>query len=268
MAPEKKPHLQPSPSWSVIPLELAGLVLRLLPVYADRACFAAVLPAVVRRCEAALEPTSAATAHSCRREAAPASVTAAARTPQWHLLQPPLQKALTLPWMWLCRLRKCLRQMARLPACEKVTLPALLSVRLRPPNAFPDWSYKYGTRFPYPYYTWMHMEVSEKLRIRKLILCSANLVAALVGIRRSQILICQPGALTWSVLAHHELKRFEDMAFYKGRLYVITNDENLLVVNISQDQSTGDPLVSKIGRVIKEKGDHGCYETLVVRDKL
>ncbi|KAF6986337.1 hypothetical protein CFC21_004108 [Triticum aestivum] len=41
------------------------------------------------------------------------------------------------------------------------------------------------------------------------------------------------------------------MAFYQGKLYAIANDENLLVVNISQDHSTGDPQVSWIGQIIK-----------------
>ncbi|KAK1698761.1 hypothetical protein QYE76_015458 [Lolium multiflorum] len=44
MAPEMQPHLQPPPSWSAIPLDLAVLVLRLLPAYVDRARFAAVCP--------------------------------------------------------------------------------------------------------------------------------------------------------------------------------------------------------------------------------
>jgi hypothetical protein len=40
------------------------------------------------------------------------------------------------------------------------------------------------------------------------------------------------------------------MAFYQGKLYALANDENLLVVNISQDPTTGDPQISRIGRVI------------------
>jgi hypothetical protein len=98
------------------------------------------------------------------------------------------------------------------------------------------------------------MEDSDKPRIKKLILCSSNLVAAVVGLGPlSQILICQPGASSWSVRAYDKMKMYEDMAFYQGKLYAIDDDEELLVVNISEDNSTGDPQVSKIGRVIKEK---------------
>jgi hypothetical protein len=45
------------------------------------------------------------------------------------------------------------------------------------------------------------------------------------------------------------------MAFYQGKLYALDDEENLLVVNISSYQSTGDPQVSRIGRVLKDKGD-------------
>lgn len=100
------------------------------------------------------------------------------------------------------------------------------------------------------------MKDSDKLHIKKLILCSSNLVAALVGIGpNSQILICQPGALSWSVRAYDECKGYEDMAFYQGKLYAIAADEKLLVVNISEDNNTGDPQVSKIRRVINGKAN-------------
>lgn len=45
------------------------------------------------------------------------------------------------------------------------------------------------------------------------------------------------------------------MAFYQGKLYAVADNENLLVVNISQDPSTGDPQVSRIGQVIKGDPD-------------
>ncbi|RLN34230.1 uncharacterized protein C2845_PM03G07130 [Panicum miliaceum] len=44
------------------------------------------------------------------------------------------------------------------------------------------------------------------------------------------------------------------MTFHQGKLYALADDEKLLVINISQDPSTGDPQVSRIGQVIK--GDH------------
>ncbi|KAI5020307.1 hypothetical protein ZWY2020_045195 [Hordeum vulgare] len=41
--------------------------------------------------------------------------------------------------------------------------------------------------------------------------------------------------------------------------YALDDDENLLVVNISHDQSTGDPQVSRIGRVIEGTVDFRLY---------
>ena len=93
------------------------------------------------------------------------------------------------------------------------------------------------------------------------IVCSPNLVAAFVGTGQiTQILMCQPGASSWSVRAYDPCDGFEDMAFYQGKLYALADDENLLVINISQDPSTGDPQVSRIGLVIK-----GDPETLCLK---
>ncbi|TVU39230.1 hypothetical protein EJB05_12639, partial [Eragrostis curvula] len=104
----------------------------------------------------------------------------------------------------------------------------------------------------------MHIVDSKKSPvINKLILCSPNLVAAFVGGtmvncgHNSQILVCQPGASSWSVRANDECKLFEDMAFYQGKLYALADDENLLIVNISEDPSTGDPQIARIGQVIR-----------------
>lgn len=68
-------------------------------------------------------------------------------------------------------------------------------------------------------------------------------------------LVCQPRASSWSVRAQDKCKGFEDMAFYQGKLYAIAVDENLLIVNISQDPNTGDPQVARIGQVIKGDPD-------------
>ncbi|KAM0909909.1 hypothetical protein ACQ4PT_014503 [Festuca glaucescens] len=246
MAPEVQPHLQPPPSWSAIPLDLAVLVLRLLPSYADRACFASVCP----------------------------QWRTAARQPL-----PPPQPLLTLPdGTFYCLPSP---KQYRFPGCgfagyksacgswlvfprddgcflvdpfsrATVTLPALSCVRLRPPNAVAKWSYEYGKKFPEPYLTWMHVRDSDKLCLHKLILCSSNLAAALVGVGLvSQILICQPGALSWSVRAYDPCDRFDDMVFFQGKLYAIARDGDLRLVNISEDHSTGDPQVSRFGQVIK-----------------
>ncbi|KAF0919624.1 hypothetical protein E2562_030738 [Oryza meyeriana var. granulata] len=237
---------QRSRSWSDIPMDIAGLVLRLLPAHADRARFAAVCPqwrAAARLCPL---PT-------------PLPLLA---LPDGTFYSLSYDEPFRFPGFGFADYKTTCGSWLVFPADDgcflvdpftgaTVTLPALSSVRLRPPNAVAKYDLQGNSRAASPA-TWMHIHDSEKLHISKLILCSPNLVAAIVGIgHSSQILVCQPGALSWSGRAYDAIKEFEDMAFYQGKLYAIASDENLLVVNISQDQSTGNPQVSRIGRVIK-----------------
>ncbi|CAM0871634.1 unnamed protein product [Alopecurus aequalis] len=110
--------------------------------------------------------------------------------------------------------------------------------------------------------------------LNKLIFCSPNLVAAFAGStmvqcgHNSQILVCQPGASSWSVRANDKCKLFEDMAFYQGQLYALADDENLLIVNISQDPITGDPQVSQIGQVITAGDPFHTGTNTMVKKKL
>uniref|UniRef100_A0A452ZWX3 Uncharacterized protein n=1 Tax=Aegilops tauschii subsp. strangulata TaxID=200361 RepID=A0A452ZWX3_AEGTS len=254
---ENKPHSQPPPSWSDLPLDLAGLVLRLLPGYADRARFAAVCP-----------QWRAAARQQLRTPSLPLLV-----LPDGTFYSLPYEEPFCFPGCGFAGYKSACGSWLVFPRDDgcflvnpfsraTMTLPPLSSVRLRPPSAVAKWSYEHGSKFAVPYTTWMHINDSEKLHIIKLILCSPNLVAALVGVEHTsqilmcqpgafQILMCQPGASSWSVRAYDQCKGFEDMAFYQGKLYTIANDENLLVVNISQDHSTGDPQVSRIGQIIK-----------------
>ncbi|CAL5082962.1 unnamed protein product [Urochloa decumbens] len=163
-------------SWSDIPWDLAGLVLRLLPAHADRARFAAVCP-------------------------------------QWRA------------------------------AARQLPLPPPL-----PLLAFPDgtfYSLPYGKPFRFPGFGCAGYRSAACGR------CAHSSG----GGATSQILVCQPGASSWSVRAYDQCKRFQDMAFYQGKLYVLAYDENLHVVNVSQDPSTGDPQVARVRQVIRGDPD-------------
>ncbi|XP_051210335.1 uncharacterized protein [Lolium perenne] len=246
MAQETQPHLQPPSSWSEIPMDLAVLVLGLLPAYADRARFAAVCPQWRTAVRQPLPP--------------PLPLLA---LPDGTFYSHPYSKLFHFPGCGFAEYKSVCGSWLVFPRDDgcflvnpfsraTVTLPALSRVRLRPPNAVAKWAEEGGEKVPAPYVTWLHINESKMLHISKLILCSPNLVAALVGIGdTSQILMCQPGALSWSVRAYDRCKGFEDMAFYQGKLYAIADDENLLVVNINEDHRTGDPQVSRIGQVIK-----------------
>ncbi|CAM0871262.1 unnamed protein product [Alopecurus aequalis] len=111
-----------------------------------------------------------------------------------------------------------------------VTLPPLSSIRLRPPNAVPKYVRLGNVSMFSPYATWVHIRDPNKMPVlNKLVLCSPNLVAAFAG--------------STMVQAGHNSQIL-------GQLYAIANDENLRIVNISQDPITGDPQVSRIGGVI------------------
>ncbi|KAM0909907.1 hypothetical protein ACQ4PT_014501 [Festuca glaucescens] len=242
VALEEQPHLQLPPSWSFIPLDLAVLVLRLLPAYADRARFAAVCPQWRAATRLPLPPPQPLLA-----------------LPNGTFYSLPYTKPFRFPGCGFAGYQSVCGNWLIFP-CDNgcflvdpfsratVTLPALSSVRLWPPNAVAERT----DSDKLVHVTWMHIRESNKLHIGKLIMCSPNLVAAFVGIGKiSQILMCQPGALSWSVHAYDKCRMFEDMAFYQGKLYAIADDENLLVVNVSEDHNTGDPQVSEIGQVIK-----------------
>ena len=254
MAEATPPAGQP-PSWSEIPWDLVGMVLRLLPAYADRARFAAVCPqwrAAARQLH--LPP--------------PLPLLA---LPDGTFYSLPYGKPFRFPgfgcvgykgaafgsWLVFPRDNGCF--LVDPFAGATVKLPALSCIRLRPPNAA-DKYVKYQdhvTPNGKHYVTWLDIRDFKHVpTLNKLIVCSPNLVAAFVGTGQiSQILMCQPGASSWSVRAYDPCDGFEDMAFYQGKLYALADDENLLVINISQDPSTGDPQVSRIGQVIKGDPD-------------
>ncbi|XP_004979652.1 uncharacterized protein LOC101759752 [Setaria italica] len=66
----------------------------------------------------------------------------------------------------------------------------------------------------------------------------------------NRIAVCRPGASLRSVAWDLSL-RITDMAFYQGKLYALDYGEDLLALDISLDDNTGDPQVSRIGQVIK-----------------
>ncbi|VAH22915.1 unnamed protein product [Triticum turgidum subsp. durum] len=263
MEADKKPRLPRSP-WSDLPLDIGGLVFSRLPQYADRTAFALVCPQW---------------RDAARQQALtlPLPVLALPDGTFYSIFYPKLYsfpgcgfagyESVCGSWLVFPRDDGCF--LVNPFSRASFMLPALSSVRLRPPNAVAKWSLEDGSQVADPYITWMHINTSEKLHISKLLLCSPNLVAALVGTgHTSQILMCQPGASSWSVRAYDQCKGFEDMAFYQGKLYAIANDENLLVVNISQDHSTGDPQVSRIGQVIEGEPWHpSVFEDNTMRCK-
>jgi hypothetical protein len=231
----------PTPSWSDIPLELAGLVLRLLPAYADRACFASVCPQWRAAAQQIMVPP-------------PVPLLA---LPDGTFYSLPCTEPFRFAGCGFAGFKSACGSMLVFPRDDgcflvnpfsraTVALPALSSVRLYPPDA--DVSH---VSVDPPRMTWLHIK-DKNPQLSKIMLCSMNLAVAFVNHQGfGQILVCQPGASSWSVRAYDTCKGFEDMGFYQGKLYILSHHEHLSVLDISQDQTTGDPHISRIVRVIK-----------------
>ncbi|CAO2149627.1 unnamed protein product [Urochloa humidicola] len=86
--------------------------------------------------------------------------------------------------------------------------------------------------------------------VMKLIVCSIELVAALFwSSRGNRVGVCRPGGSMWSVAWSLSFWN-TDIAFYRGKLFVVDHEEDLLALDISVDDKTGDPQVSRIGWAI------------------
>uniref|UniRef100_A0ACD6ADH0 Uncharacterized protein n=1 Tax=Avena sativa TaxID=4498 RepID=A0ACD6ADH0_AVESA len=94
---------------------------------------------------------------------------------------------------------------------------------------------------------------SEEMPVRKLVVCPDGcLLAAILGHERSaKVALCKPkAAWSWSVGAHNPSRSYADMAFFDGKLYALTNDEDLLALEVGYDNESGEPAISNVERVI------------------
>jgi hypothetical protein len=100
----------------------------------------------------------------------------------------------------------------------------------------------------------------EEMPVRKLVVCSDGLVAAIIGHERSArvaLCKCRPKpAWWWSLTAHDPSRWYADMVFFNGKLYALTNDEDLLALEleVGDDDESGQPRISHVERVIEGGG--------------
>ncbi|OQU75741.1 hypothetical protein SORBI_3010G020900 [Sorghum bicolor] len=203
--------------WSNIPLELAGLVLKRLPAHVDRVRFAAVCP----------QWRSAA-----RQVRLPPPLPLLALKDGDILYSMPRGEPLHFAGYKNGHLSGC--RNGFYTACGNWLVYRRLddlllldpfsgaTMTLPPPSSFVDTDVRSEKLF-------MDVRYSQVI---KLMVCSPNLIAALFQVARDLSL--------W----------ITDMAFYQGKLYVVDYHEDLLALDISVDGNTGDPWVSRIGRVI------------------
>ncbi|CAM0908653.1 unnamed protein product [Alopecurus aequalis] len=100
----------------------------------------------------------------------------------------------------------------------------------------------------------------EEMPVRKLVVCPDGLVAAILGHERSaKVALCVPESSAWSwwLGAQDPWRWYADMVFFDGKLYALTNDEDLLALEVGYDDVTGQPRISHVERVIE--GGSGRY---------
>nr|CAB3491975.1 unnamed protein product [Digitaria exilis] len=224
------------PSWSDIPLDLAGRILRHLPAYVDRLRFSAVCP----------EWRGAA-----RQGGLPPSMPLLL-LPDSTVYSLPRSKPLHFPactgytgvcgtgnWLVFLKEDGCL---LRDPfSNETVTLPALSRARLQ------DVSDESSDE---AFHTWIEMDQKRGVDASKIMFCSPHLIAAIFRFKRdktTRIAVCKPGASSWwYIYMNYQAPQFADIVFHQGKLYALDCLETLFAVAISIDQGTGDPWVSQI----------------------
>ncbi|CAL4980037.1 unnamed protein product [Urochloa decumbens] len=233
---EPPPRRRSPAPWADIPLELAGLVLLRLRAHVDRVRFAA----------------------ACRHwRAAAAAATLPPPLPLLTLSDGPAHglpdgEPFRLPrrfagytdasgdWLVFARDNDddCCCYLRNAFSDATVTLPALSRVRA---------GYVSGATG----LVWLEVEGAKELTVHKILYCSPHLVAALVSAfakEITRIAVCRPGANSWwLVRVDHRTPQFVDMVFYKGQLYAFDKHKNdLFAIDVSVNQSTGDPWVSEI----------------------
>lgn len=212
------------PPWSDLPPELVGLVLCRLLSHADRLSLRAV----------------------CR---------------QWRLaIQQDRSLPPALPWIRLGD-----RTFRSLPGGELRRLKPIGVFRMGTEMSPDGWlieyeHYNYESRscFLFNPFTGASMYVPPEPGsgvLHKVVVCSSGLVAAAMN-SDTAIGFYRPGAPSWSVSrplhhyhgGHHRLRSYRDIAFHRGKLYALTDMEEL----VSHEHVGGNHVDAKVKHVIKE----------------
>ncbi|WVZ50627.1 hypothetical protein U9M48_001865 [Paspalum notatum var. saurae] len=104
----------------------------------------------------------------------------------------------------------------------------------------------------------------EQVTVYKMVFCSPQLVATFIRFQRSaRVAVCKPGAASWWSVHMADRDSFSlsaDMAFHKGKLYVVDiSGDSLYTIDVSVDQRTGDPWISRVRRTISSVA---CLQTM------
>ncbi|TVU24040.1 hypothetical protein EJB05_26432 [Eragrostis curvula] len=88
---------------------------------------------------------------------------------------------------------------------------------------------------------------AETMAVQKLVVCPDDgVVAALVG----RLALCSLDSFEWSFSARDRWRRYEDLAFFRGRLYALTSSEDLIAFDYAVPGASDPPRVTRVKRVI------------------
>ncbi|XP_040384992.1 uncharacterized protein LOC121055793 [Oryza brachyantha] len=93
---------------------------------------------------------------------------------------------------------------------------------------------------------------SEEMSVLKVVVCPgcSGVIAAIVGREHfAKVALCTPEGFAWSISAHDRWRWYDDMAFHDGRVYALTQDEDLLAFDVGYADA-GEPVVTRVERVI------------------
>lgn len=247
--PRKKAWSSP---WPSLPADVAGEVLLRPPSYADRLCFGAV----------------------CRswRVAAPLAPAASAhRLHRWDVLRRLPGGGPALPAAPRSRPPRLVRRVAHWLVFRRrdggYSLLNPFSMAAMPPlpslsSAAPSRDVRAVRERVREEYDMIGLGRRHRLEdgaadpepgalaVRKMVVCSAGLVAAVIGGegRLVKFAVCRPGAAAWSVCSGDQWRRVKGMVMHKGKLYAVDHNEDLLALAINDGDT---PAVSRIRRAIK-----------------
>ncbi|XP_034591859.1 probable F-box protein At1g44080 [Setaria viridis] len=111
---------------------------------------------------------------------------------------------------------------------------------------------------------------STRFFISKVIVCSSDLIVAMVNYKDRHpcvVVCCRPGMSSWSTGLCND-HWYHDMAFYKGKLFTVTQEGNLFVHEVTEDSDNGELRVSRVEQVIQAPPPwkytlDGSYATLI-----
>ncbi|KAM0899652.1 hypothetical protein ACQ4PT_021167 [Festuca glaucescens] len=150
---------------------------------------------------------------------------------------------------------------------RKLSLPIMSGIRLHeePVEIINEPAPEEGPR------NWRERDDTGEMSVRKLVVCPDGLVAAIIGHEHSaKVALYTPGqnegfAPSWALNAHDRWRWYSDMVFFDGKLYALTNDEDLLALEVGYGEN-GKPRISSVERVIEggsrytlQEYAHMCY---------